>query len=166
MGIVKTILDITGYIITITFIGGLISGIILWIKGIFPVLYRLGKGLAGRKIAIFAKDNNLNSLRDLLIHSGLFYINNIYSITGKESFGIMEKATVYLVYWPDFKDEIEQIVDNTKDGTALIIYAPHNLGIIPEDQMEKINSKRNAAVSNFRGRLLNDIVTSMITTSF
>jgi len=53
-----------------------------------------------------------------------------------------------------------------KDKTALIIYAPQELGFISKESMAKLNQKRNVMVTNFRGRLLNDITTSIITTSY
>ena len=52
------------------------------------------------------------------------------------------------------------------DGTALIIYAPQEHGFIPKETMALLDKKRNVVVNNFRGRLLNDIVASMITTSY
>ena len=52
------------------------------------------------------------------------------------------------------------------DTCALIIYVPRVLGLIPEEQMKKLDESRNTAITNFRGRLLNDIVTAMITTSY
>jgi hypothetical protein len=51
------------------------------------------------------------------------------------------------------------------DATPLIVYCPRTDRISNAD-MEKIDGHRNTAISNFRGRLLNDIVTAMITTSY
>jgi len=39
-------------------------------------------------------------------------------------------------------------------------------GLIPREDLGKINQHRNVIIVNFRGRLLNDIVTSLITTSY
>jgi len=126
----------------------------------------MGNGLAKRKIAIFAKGDNLNSLKNLLVHSELFNKKNILEITKKEDIGVAERATLYLVFWHDWTIEIESILQQKKDGSALIVYAPPDLGPMPEEQMKNLDSKRNTAVTNFRGRLLNDIVTAMITTSY
>jgi len=48
--------------------------------------------------------------------------------------------------------------------TALIVYAPQSEGFIDKPMMERISNERNAIVVNLRGRLLNDILVSMITT--
>lgn len=159
-------LDTVGRMSTLIVIISLLYGTVLWFKGILPAVYRLGNGFAKRKIAIFAKGDNYNSLRDLLIDSGLFNKNNICHISKKEDIGACEKSTLYLVYWHDFSDSIDDILNKKPDSCPLIVYSPKNQPFIPQDQVEKIDGHRNTALSNFRGRLLNDIVTSLITTSY
>ena len=160
------VLAIVGSIESIVLIIGIIWAVILWAKGISPALIRLGNGLAKRKVAIFAKGDNLQSLKKLLLDSKLFYKKNLSEITKKEDIGAAENSTLYLVFWHDWADNINEILQKKPDGCALIIYAPRNMGLIPEDQMIKLDSYRHTAVTNFRGRLLNDIVTAMITTSY
>lgn len=137
-----------------------------WAKGIFPAVLRLGNGLAKRKIALFAKPNDSESLKALLTDSGLFDAKNIISITSSNDIGKAEQATLFLVYWPDWSNEIDSILRKKTDGTALIVYAPISNGRVPDEISSKINSHRNSILTNFRGRLLNDIVASMITTSY
>jgi|SRR3989344_1296289 len=159
-------LDIVGHISTVIVIITFIYGVILWFKGILPAMYRLGNGFSKRKIAIFAKNDNFNSLNDLLIDSGLFNKRNICHIAKKEDIGACEKSTLYLMYWHDFSDSIDEILSKKKDNCPLIVYSPKNQPPIPQGQVEKIDGHRNTALSNFRGRLLNDIVTALITTSY
>jgi hypothetical protein len=66
---------------------------------------------------------------------------------------------------PDWMSEIDEILRNKSDQCALIIYAPYDKGRIPDIEMAKLDGHRHTAVTNFRGRLLNDIMASMITTS-
>ena len=66
------VLDVVGYISICVVIVGSAAGVILWMNGILPVLFRLGSGLAGRKIAVLARGSNLNSLRSLLTDSRIF----------------------------------------------------------------------------------------------
>jgi hypothetical protein len=160
------ILTIIGYFDACIIIATIIWAIVLWAKGISPALFRLGNGLARRKIAVFAKNDNLSSLENLLLGSSLFYKKNILGITKKDDVGIAEGATLFLVFWHDCSEFIDEILQKKPDSCALIVYAPRNLGPIPEDQMIKLDGHRNTAVSNFRGRLLNDIVTAMITSSY
>lgn len=159
-------LNIIGHISTLVVVATIIYGVVLWIKGILPAVYRLGNGLAKRKIAIFAKNENFTSLKNLLVDSGLFNEKNICHVSKKEDINSCEKSTVYLVYWKDFSENIDEILIKKKDSCPLIVYSPKNDGLIPQDQVEKIDGHRNTALSNFRGRLLNDIVTALITTSY
>lgn len=142
------------------------AAIALWGRGIWPALYRLGNGLANRRIAVFAKSDNLTSLQDLLVQSRLFKPKNIFGISIDGDLSKAEKSSVYLVYWPDWKDKIEKILDMKPHDCPLVVYAPFAQGRIPDNTMARLDGKRHTAITNFRGRLLNDIVTSMITTSY
>ena len=163
---IKQIIDYLGYFSTILVLISTIAAVVAWAKGIFPAILRLGNGFAKRKIAIFAKDNNLSSLESLLVDSGLFLKKNIIPITKECDFGKAEAPTLLLVYWPDWKDNLMKIKDIKKDGEALVIYSPKSAGQIPETEMTELDNKRNVMVNNFRGRLLNDLVTAMVTTSY
>lgn len=155
-----------GTIETLVLVATITWAIILWVRGVFPALYRLGNGLSKRKIAVFAKEDNLNSLKSLLVDSKLFREKNIFEITDARDIGRAEEASVYLVFWHDWADNITQILDKKPDACALIVYSPYEKGRISDEQMKNLDNKRHTAVTNFRGRLLNDIVTAMITTSY
>ena len=158
--------NLIGTVQTFVLIFLFIYALILWGNGIAPVLYRLGNGLANRKIAIFAKGDNRSSLKSLLLDSGLFKEKNIIEIGSQNDIGKAEEASVYLVYWHDWEKNIEVILRAKPDKCALIVYAPYHMDKIPTDQMASLDGKRHTAVTQFRGRLLNDIVTSMITTQY
>lgn len=166
MSTILTILNILGYISTIIVVIASIIVVIECIKGVLPALIRLGNGLAKRKIAIFARSDTLSSLTALLVDSGLILKDNVIKITKEDDFGKAEEATLLLVYWPEWKDKMLDIRNIKKDGEALVVYAPRSTGLIPENIMSELDTKRNVTVVNFRGRLLNDIVTAMITTGY
>ena len=159
-------LGIVGSIETLVFIIVITYAAILWARGIFPALLRLGNGLAKRKIAVFAKGDNVTSLKNLLLDSKLFKEKNIIAVSRDADIGRAEVATMYLVFWHDWVENIDEILGLKPDGCALIVYSPYNQARISEENMTKLDGKRHTAVINFRGRLLNDIVTSMITTSY
>lgn len=162
----KIILDLLGYVSTIVVLISAAIGVYLWLRGIAPVLIRLGNGLSRRKIAIFAKGDNASSLETLLHDSKLFDKANVLKVPTAGDMGVAEGATLFLVYWPDWKDKLQELLQAKADGTALIVYAPQDQGFIPAPEMNRLNAKRNVIVTNFRGRLLNDVVVSMITTSY
>jgi len=161
-----TILNYLGYAATILVLVTTIIAVIAWFRGILPAILRLGNGLAKRKIAIFAKSDTLSSLTSLLTDSGLVLEKNVVPIAKEEDFGKAESATLFLVYWPDWKNKIIEIKNKKMDGEALVIYAPYAAGRIPDKVMAELDKGRNVTVVNFRGRLLNDIVTAMITTGY
>lgn len=160
------ILNFLGYVSTVLVIISALVATWLCFRGFVPVLIRLGNGLWRRKIAIFAKNDTLISLTNLLRDSRLFNHINVLQIPSESDFGIAEGASVFLVYWPDWKEEIEKILSHKKDSTALIVYAPQEHGPIPGSIMNIMEKHRNVVINNFRGRLLNDIVVSMITTGY
>jgi hypothetical protein len=80
--------------------------------------------------------------------------------------GRAEQATLWLIFWPDWQAEMKAILNKMKDTTARIVYAPQEQGKIPPDILASINEKQNATVVNFRGRLLNNGMVSMMTTGY
>lgn len=148
----------------VALLGGIVA-FINWIQKITLVLYRVGKGLTENRIVIFAKANHFNSLRQLLLDSKLFKEKNIIAITTESDITASPTAKLYLVYWPDYKNEIDAILKQKANNTALIVYAPPE-NELKSEEMIKLCAERNTIITNFRGRLLNDIVVSMITTGF
>lgn len=135
------------------------------VVGLIPFLYKLGLGLSKNSIAIFASSNEYDSLRKMLVDSKIFKEKNITQIP-KNSLKSAANASVLLVHWKDFQDKITEILAAKSDDVALIVYAPPQEGRIDDDSLNKINQERNAVVVNFRGRLMNDIFTSLITANY
>ncbi|HXD18573.1 MAG TPA: hypothetical protein VN654_16285 [Vicinamibacterales bacterium] len=159
-------LNVVGLIEAAVLVILIIAAIVLWTRGIAPVLWRLGNGLAHRKIAVFAKGDTLSSLRSLLVDSKLFRAKNICEVTYAGDIGRADGASVYLVFWPDWSEHIDAILASKSDASPLIVYQPYDRGRLSDSAMAKLDGTRNTAVTNFRGRLLNDVVTSIITTSY
>jgi len=155
---------VLGGISTLVTLIAVLYGIYLFARGIFPVWYRLGVGLSKRKIAVFA-ETEYEGLQKMLVDSGLFQKSNVIKIL-KSNLKTAEKYTLFLVHWKSFESEIEKILAMKDDSTALIVYAPQSEGFIDKVVMEKINQERNSIVVNLRGRLLNDVIVSMITTGY
>lgn len=160
----KIVFDWLGYGSTLIVLASFIYALFLWARGIAPVLVRLGNGLARRKIAVFAKGDMLHSLEGLLNDCKLFGQANIFGIATPGDVRRCDEATIFLVNWADWSQDIESVLERKRDGTAMVVYATP--GSIPQEMMARLSNERNTAVCNFRGRLLNDLVTSMITTSY
>lgn len=157
-----------GILATLSFLFGIYGVIIFAIKGgwsVLSVLLKLGSGLAKSKIAIFASGNELIYLKKLLLNSRLFSQKNIIEIPGLKAISNKEKASLYLVFWHDWQNEFDNILQNKKDKVPVIVYAPPEYEDISEEQMKKLSNIRNITVARFRGRLLSDIFFSLITGS-
>jgi len=164
MDVFLTILNVASYVITFFSLIALIWGVISWLRGTLPTLIRLGNAISTRKIAIFARGDDLDTLKGLLLESKLFKEKNILSISSEGNIGRAERAKLLLVFWPDWEDKIAQILKLHRDNTALIVYAPAGSKHVPDDVLAELNNKRYFTLVNARGRLLNDVFTSLITT--
>lgn len=143
-----------------------LAGVTIYLawSGVLPVLYKLGKGISNREIAIFAS-GEYGSLKTVLMESKIFKEKNIKQVH-KNHLSSSENNDIFLVHWSEYKENIDEILRFKKNRTALIVYAPQNEGRIPDDVMAKITSQPNSLVVNFRGRLLNDILISLMTTGY
>lgn len=163
---VDSVLGIFGHISTILVVAATVCAIYLCVSGFVPVLIRLGNGLTKRKIAIFAKGDPLRSLQALFEGSDLFRSRNVLPIPDIGDLGRAEKASLFLVYWPDWANHLPEILSRKGDRTALIVYAPQGSGPLSAEAVAQLEKHRNVVLANLRGRLLNDIVTSLITTGY
>jgi hypothetical protein len=158
---INQLLDILTKLIPIVAFG---YSVYLVLSGIIPVLYRLGKGLSKGKIAIFA-EAEFFSLKSMILDSKIFRAKNIIQVHRNE-LRKAERYDLFLVHWKDYQTAMDDILRIKKDSIALIVYAPQHEGRIEDQSMlNRINNQRNAIIVNFRGRLLNDILISLITTS-
>ncbi|MBL1293249.1 MAG: hypothetical protein COB61_005190 [Thiotrichales bacterium] len=155
---------VVGGILSLLAVLGIFSTMYLVLKGVVPVWYKLGISLSKRKIAIFS-DEKFNELKDVLIDSGMFHTKNILKID-KASIKKAAETSFYIIHYLPYKDCIDEIISMKKDSDAMVVYAPQDEGFIEKDILNKLNSQRNTIIVNFRGRLLNDVLVSMITTSF
>lgn len=134
------------------------------ILGVSPLVFRIGKAVWRRKIAIVGNLESYSSLKDCITDTGLFKKNNVIHIP-TENIDKVKEQSILLVDWETSNTKIDDIFLVRKNQhTAVIIYA--KAGSIPQDKMVEIANKTNTVVVNFKGRLLNDILNSLITTSF
>ncbi|WP_300532633.1 hypothetical protein [Maricaulis sp.] len=151
-------------ILSLFVVAGVVYAGYLTVIGFLPALWRLGNGLRHKKIAVFASGDTLTSLVDLLGDTKLFTKKNIVAVSRLNDLGRAENAQTYLVHWPDWGvDGLRRILTLKKDQTALVVYAPHAGGRVDNEAIDELERHRNVVLVNFRGRLLNDIIISMIT---
>lgn len=152
------------WVSTVVLVITILLKIIFWFFGITPIIVRLWKALSGRKIAIFASDKAYNDLKDTILDSSIFKEKQIEQIR-ENCLEKAKKHSLYLVDRSSFADKIYEIYSLRKDEqTAIIIYALPR--VIPEETLKDIANRSNTVIVNAKGRLLNDLFTSLITTKY
>lgn len=161
---------VVGGVFTIVASISVLMVLIFWILGITPLLWRLGLGRWQRKIAIAADAEYYFSLESDLVNSGIFRKRNIKQIS-KAHLAQVKDHSLILVHYQSFdENQIHHLLSDKKSTSGMVIYFPeYNPTVgnnIPDSIVREIGNKENTVVVNFRGRLLNDIVTTLITTSY
>jgi hypothetical protein len=155
---------IIGGLTVITATVGIVYRIVCIILGVSPLVFRIGKAVWLRKIAIIGSTEAYSSLKDTITDTNIFKKKNVVYIA-LDNIDKIKEQTILLVDWETSSNQIDHIFHARKNhNTAIIIYA--KAGTIPHDKMAEIANKSNTVVVNFKGRLLNDILNSLITTSF
>lgn len=168
MEAVKAFLEIVGLITTAFAVLAFFAAVVAWVLGISPLLYRLGLGRWHRKITVLADGNNFASLRDDLVSSGVFRAKNIDHVTNK-SLAKVKDSNLLLIDYGSFSDQnMKTIIKNKKSSAGMIVYfpdfSPNNR--VPDDIMKLINDEPHSVLVNFRGRLINDILITLLSTSY
>ena len=168
MEAVKTFLEAVGLITTAVSILLVLATAVGWALGIAPLMYRLGLGRWSRKISIAAESSVYDSLKTDLIDSGVFREKNIQQIS-KTTLSKAKDANLMLVHYASFdENEIKTIISNKKSSAGMVVYFPDfsPTNRIPDDVSKLINNEPHSVLVNFRGRLINDILVTLLSTSY
>lgn len=164
----KIFLEIVGTLTTLIAVIAFLVAAISWLLGISPLLYRLGFGRWSRKISVLAASDSFASIRNDLVSSGVFREKNIEQITNK-SIAKVSDSNLLLVDYGSFTDkEMRTIISNKKSGAGMVVYFPDfsPTNHVPDDVMKLINNEPHSVLVNFRGRLINDILITLLSTSY
>lgn len=155
------LVSFTGVIAAVWLLATIAATIYLTIRGILPVLYRLGIALSRRKIAVFATDK-ADEISNVLVDSGMYQQKNIMVID-PNSIKRAADCSLFIVHYKPYSAKMSAIFDIKQDTDALIVYSPAEDGKIGLEEMKEIGEQRNTVLCNFRGRLINDVLVCMIT---
>jgi len=167
---VQIFIDIVGIFTTVVAILIFIWVIISWIIGAYPIFYRIGFGRWSRKITIAANSEMYNTLKTDLVDTGIFREKNISPQITNQSFSKIKKASLVLIHYQSFtEDEIKTILSYKQAHSGFVFYFPEFSqpdNIIPKEMMKAINNEQFSTIVNMRGRLMNDIVTTLLSTGY
>jgi hypothetical protein len=137
-------------------------GLFFW--GVTPLAIRFGNALTNRKIGIVGSGARFSEIQAILTDSKIFTQKNIVHITGVAQDKVKDMELV-IVDWESSEVPIDSIFNAKKSyQVGVIVLAKH--GSLKPEEMTLIANRANTVVVNFLGRLLNDAVTSLITTHF
>lgn len=148
------------------FIGivGAVYRIACFFLDVSPIVIRFGLALRNRDIAVFANVERYASLSATITGSKIFKAQNVFPVQ-PENIDAAKSRSIFLVDWESFGEKIEEIFRARRsDQVPIVIYAKP--GVIDRDVMNDVSNRANTVVVNARGRLLNDLVTSLVTTSY
>lgn len=168
MNIFKQLIDFVGVLTTIYAVLMFFVSITFWVIGIGPLLYRLGFARWKRKVHIVSDAQTFSELKTDLTESGVFREKNIINISASHLSSIKESNLV-LVHYPYLSDEqIQMVLSNKRTSAGFIFYFPEFTpsNRISDETLRVINGQAFTTIVNFRGRLINDLVVTMLSTSF
>jgi len=160
----NSFLTIIGGVATIAGLITLFLNFLSWTFGITPIILKFGNALRSRKIGVFGTPEAHSFLCGALQGSSLFKKENIIRVNAAElSKG--KNCSIYLIDWKSCENKIDEIFQQrANEQVAVIIFAEP--GGIDRKVMSKVANRDNTVVVNFKGRLLNDVLTSLVTTSY
>lgn len=134
--------------------------------GITQALWRFGLALFGKKILVIADESDYEDIREDLSDSGLIKNKNIQRISNKHLDKINDALMLIVVYGYLENDDFEAVLRRKNSRCGLIVHCPPEKGRIDERQMSLLSKTSFTALCNFRGRMVNDVLLMMLSTSF
>lgn len=127
---------------------------------------RFGLALFGKKVAIFANADDYHIIESDLTSSGLIKKKNIERVSADQRANLNEALLIVFACRADNKEYINEVVNRKNSRCGLIVYCPSGPGVLSPQELTTINSSSFTTVCNFRGRLVNDVLLMMLSTSF
>lgn len=168
INLIRLFLEVIGGITTLISLIIFILAVISWFLGVYPLFVRLGFSRWSRKIAIVADSQAYASLKSDLVDTGIFREKNIFQISDSSLSKVKTSSLILVNYQSFTENEIKTILSYKKPTAGVIIYFPgfSNTNRIADDIRDLINNEPFTTTVNFRGRLINDILVTLLSTSY
>lgn len=161
--LINIVVEITGWLIVFFAILAAIGTFIAFLRGVLKPLWRLGLGLARKKVVIVASQTSADSLFSLVSDSRVFSDKNVIKVTSREDSEDIRKGDVVLYKYSDSQFSLKDVMEKKADSAAVVVYAKPR-EITEQSEWDLLDEYRNVSVCNLKGRLLNDLLTLMMTT--
>lgn len=128
--------------------------------------WRFGLALYGKKIMIISDGDDYHDLEEDLSSSGLIKKKNVLHISNKQLSKAKNALLLIVVYDYLNNSDFQNVIRNKSTRCGLIVHCPPEKGRIAAEEMELLSKSTFTALCNFRGRLVNDVLLMMLSTSF
>jgi hypothetical protein len=151
--------------ILVTFAIGLMT-FFGWAAGVTLVMKRLGLGRWYRKVLIVGSSGETKSLRRDIEDSGVFRKNNIEEVDERNLVDVKRASLILLDYWSLEVSQVAVVLANKQKHAGLVVYSPMGKGRIPDEISATINNEPFTTLVQMRGRLVNDLLITLMSTSY
>lgn len=114
---------------------------------------------------IVSTNDGGQTLKKDLVDSGVFREKNVTVANDNSLADIKDNDLILYDYW-ELPECINDVLRNKQKGAGLIVYSPANNKRMPVDVVEMINKEPFTVLVNMRGRLVNDILVTLMSTSY
>ncbi len=130
--------------------------------------WRFGLALFAKKIMIVANEEDRNNIRCDLTRSGLIKEKNIRMVSSAQLVDLKGAFMIIVSYGYLKDDDFARVINEKSSRCGLIVYCPPEpeRGSLSEEEKSLLNSTPFTTLCNFRGRLVNDVLLMMLSTSF
>ena len=168
MEVIQYFINVVGIAMTVW---AIIAGFFVfftWNMGLWPMLKRFGFARWKRRILIVGDNERASSLKTDLVDSGVFREKNI-DIASKGHLAKVKESSLILLDYKSFENNseiIKEIISYKKYNSGMVVYYPIGPKRIPDDITQEINNCQFTTLCNMRGRLVNDLVVTLWSTSY
>ena len=161
----NTIQIIFDIIVSVLTVFGILWALISKVWGFSELLKRFGT-VSSREISIVAELSSFSSLRKDLTDTGIIREKNVKQIDKGHLSEVKDSKLLLVDYTYLTDSELSNVLRDKSSKCGLIIYAPpvSPPRRLPDSVMEAVAKQPYTLLVNFRGRLVNDVLTAMMTT--
>lgn len=134
--------------------------------GVAQAAWRFGLALFGKKIQVIAGEADYQDIYEDLTDSGLIKGRNIQRISDKHQAKTRDALFLIVVYKYLKSNDFEAVIRGKSPRCGLIVYCPPEKGRLEPGEIELLNQVAFTVLCNSRGRLVNDVLLMMLSTSF
>lgn len=139
--------------------------VVMIVGNLAKPLWRFGKARWKKPILIYGNSEQYGSLKKDFVATGIVRERNVSRADADHMGEIAEAWTIVICADGIEDDDVIRILEAKPPRCAALVYAPPNRRLGPAAYKE-CNMREHVAVCNMRGRLTDELILTLFTTSF